>query len=210
MSGHRTEPSEPEDRNRAGTPAPPVPSWTGSVAQAAARLGISERAVRKRLQTGTLAGERTPAGWVVTIGAEPGGGTGPALFRNAEPPAEPDTGREISVLAVRVASLEAELEGAYHQLAFAKDQLEVRREEAERMREEHARQVEALTSAIGEQAAMLRALQAQSIPPQLVEVGQTGNAPVRLSDAPGATMPPFVDDETLKRRPLWRRLWPFG
>lgn len=209
MSTRQAEPSEPQDRNGAGTPEPQGPAPGIGVARAAQSLGISERAVRKRLNAGTLPGKRTPSGWVVFLDAEPGSGTGPEQDRSSAPSAEPVPEPGPALLAVRVASLEAELEATYHQLAFVKEQLELRREESDRMREEHSRQVEALTAAIGEQAAMLRAMQAQSIPPQLVEVGQTGNAPVRPAEGLQRTTPPFVDDETLKP-PFWRRLWPFG
>ncbi len=50
-----------------------------SVPQAARYLGISERAVRKRIEAGTLAAERDGRQWVVFLGAIPDavpGGTG--------------------------------------------------------------------------------------------------------------------------------------
>jgi excisionase family DNA binding protein len=57
-----------------------------SVPAAAARLGLKERAVRKRIAAGTLRAERTREGWRVQLPAVPGpapdrpeAGTGPAL-----------------------------------------------------------------------------------------------------------------------------------
>ena len=48
-------------------PTPPGIVEGMSTATAARHLGITERAVRARLERGTLAGERTPTGWRVFI-----------------------------------------------------------------------------------------------------------------------------------------------
>jgi excisionase family DNA binding protein len=42
-----------------------------SVPQAARLLGISERAVRKRITSGALPAEKTATGWLVELGAVP-------------------------------------------------------------------------------------------------------------------------------------------
>src|SRR5215211_7032110 len=42
-----------------------------SVPRAARLLGISERAVRKRITTGALPAEKTAVGWIVELGAIP-------------------------------------------------------------------------------------------------------------------------------------------
>lgn len=60
------------ERNRDGT-APGTNSGTQryTVPQVARLLGISERAVRKRIDTGTLAAERDGRRWLVCLVAEP-------------------------------------------------------------------------------------------------------------------------------------------
>ena len=64
MSGTGAAPSEPEG----GSGRYPVP-------RAARVLGISKRAVRKRIETGKLTAERDGARWLVILPAEPPGGT---------------------------------------------------------------------------------------------------------------------------------------
>lgn len=63
--------------SEAGTGEPTeAPGEYITVREAAARMGLSERGVRKRLEAGTLAGERTPAGWrIPAAAAVPDAGT---------------------------------------------------------------------------------------------------------------------------------------
>lgn len=198
-----------------------------TVAEAADILGIGRDAVWGRIKRGTLPrveGKVGPAGevYVDLSGAADRGkrGRGGRPSERSTAPTVPtipsDHTDRPTVAAepaidrrdVELAAVRAERDALLDQRAYLKDQLVVRDEQMLSMREQHAREIEALADAIGQQAEMVRALQAQSLPPQLVEVGQTGNAPVRPAEGRQRTQPPFVDDETLKP-PIWRRLWPF-
>jgi excisionase family DNA binding protein len=58
-----------------------------TVKEAAEYLGISERAVRKRLMAGTLAGTRTEHGWAIDLDAAPPERPEPVPRPEPEPPA---------------------------------------------------------------------------------------------------------------------------
>lgn len=78
------EPSEPVGGTDDGTGGP----RRYSVPQAARRLGISERAVRKRIDAGTVLAVREGRAWTVIL-EEPGGGTGTAESAVSAAPSEP-------------------------------------------------------------------------------------------------------------------------
>jgi hypothetical protein len=83
------EPTGPETGPGAGPGAGPV--WT-LVADAATRLGISERAVRKRIAAGSLEGRTDGRRWWVALPAEPDAEPGPVPRGTWAGPAEPSSG----------------------------------------------------------------------------------------------------------------------
>jgi excisionase family DNA binding protein len=104
-----------------------------SVPQAARVLGISERAVRKRITAGSLPAERDGRQWIVYVPAVPNGTTG-TIDGTTAAPSEPSGGtsavpellmmirekdRTIMELAGQVGYLQAELAQAREQLALA-------------------------------------------------------------------------------------------
>lgn len=111
-----------------------------SVPQAARYLGISERAVRKRIQTGSLAAERDGRQWVVFLpavpGAAPGGTEGGTSGGTGAEPAEPIeagyrvTPAELEQAIARtgeryvadIAALYDRVEASYREIIDAKDQ----------------------------------------------------------------------------------------
>lgn len=79
-----------ENTEGAGTnttvPAEPGPARVPLTVPAAAQaLGISERAVRKRITAGTLEASRDGTRWLVYLPEPPGPGSGPDRFRSAVP-----------------------------------------------------------------------------------------------------------------------------
>jgi hypothetical protein len=127
-----------------------------SVPQVARLLGISERAVRKRITAGTLDAERTPTGWLVVLEAVP---TVPSAVPGAVP-AEPSAalGGTVAVpvplpdgelVAVREA-----LAHAHDEVAFLRSQLEARDAELERRADEIARHQQLLLAALTSRPAL--------------------------------------------------------
>lgn len=91
MHAHAAEPSEPIGGTDDGTGG--TDDGTGgprrySVPQAARRLGISERAVRKRIDAGTVLAVRDGRTWTVIL-EEPNGGTDTAGSAVLAAPSEP-------------------------------------------------------------------------------------------------------------------------
>src|SRR5713226_2535937 len=89
-----------------------------SVAEVAEHLGITARAVRKRIATGRLAAVRRPHGWAVALDAAPAEPTaepGPAPTEPPPAPAAPtepltEPTAELAALRAQVAWLQAEIE----------------------------------------------------------------------------------------------------
>lgn len=124
-----------------------------TVPAAADRLGLTERAVRKRIAAGTIMAERTAAGWRVALPTEPGPEPGPP---SAGPVPEP--GPEPAVLA----ALQSEV-------AFLRSELQAQRER-------HAREVEAWQERLRE--AHLLAAQQRALPaPDATEATAPGPEP---------------------------------
>jgi excisionase family DNA binding protein len=93
-----------------GTCGPLNGSARYSVAEAAELLGITARAVRKRIVAGRLPAERTPHGWAIVLGAEPAAAPGEPSTAPREPhPAPGEPARELAALRAHVVWLEAEL-----------------------------------------------------------------------------------------------------
>jgi hypothetical protein len=155
-----------------------------TVAQAAARLGITEGAVRSRIKRGTLATTKDGNAVVVLLGA------GTSKANQPTNVGEPTDQTElVSELRDRVASLER--------------QLERHGDETERLHQI----IGGLAQANAEQARTIRAIEAPASEDAATEVAETvEEAPERAaatppqSDAPGPQMPP-------QRRSLWRRVF---
>jgi len=138
----------PED-----TSAVPVPV-------AAAHLGITERAVRKRIGAGRLRGVQIDRRWLVYLpGTEPPGepppvperaGT-PEPYRNTSPVPGARTGEDTAAAIIReaIAPFVAQLAATHEELGEARNELHherTRREEAERARDALQARVNALTA----------------------------------------------------------------
>ena len=153
MSDPTPEPIGPQDRNTVerGPNTPHLERYT--VPQAARRLGITERATRKRIAAGTLAGTGDDRAWTVefappsipgTTEPEPGGAAGPdRKTAGPEPGPLPLEERDL-----RVSALLAEVEGL-------RDQLERKEGDVTYLRGELTRPI----SAAANQAAALRCRQ---------------------------------------------------
>jgi hypothetical protein len=172
-----------------------------SVPQAARLLGISERAVRKRIEAGTLAAERHPRGWEVILPPGVSGGTVGGTSPEPSEPLEAEyrvTGAAIEQAITRTAAQYAgdmrtifeRVEALYRGQLEAKDEtiaeLRRRAEEAERERVELRRWAEILQA----ERDQLRSAQDA---PQASPAGTSG-----ADDA---------DDAWDDSQPLWRRLW---
>ena len=121
-----------------------------TVAEAAAILGVSEDVVRKRLQRGTLAGEKQGRTWLVTLRQDATGhrqdAQKPCNRHTVDATGQPtghrqDTDRTRQDMfdelldcdpALRAAVLEANLRGAQALLAHTQEQLAAAREEVGR------------------------------------------------------------------------------
>ncbi len=131
-----------------------------SVPQAARYLGISERAVRKRIQTGSLAAERDGRQWIVFLPAVPDavpGGTGSGT--DAEPAEPIEAGYRVTPAELEqaiartgeryvadIAALYDRVEASYREIIDAKDQtiaeLRRRADDAEHERDQLRRELE--------------------------------------------------------------------
>jgi hypothetical protein len=158
-----------------------------SVAEVAERLGVTTRAVRKRIAAGQLHAERTPHGWTIALEAEPPAElTAPAAELAAptelEEPTEPAAPREPIAPLAEPASAPAEplaeLAALRAQVAWL--QAEVERRDAA---EGELRRLLAL-------ALQTRALPAPPVPP------------VEPTNLAGANLPPWW---SWRRWAGWRR-----
>ncbi len=98
----------------------PVPT-TVPIAEAAARLGISVDAVRKRIQRGKLTGQKTDNGWTVVW---------------IEPDIRPDT------VQTSVPESSALVDDLRDQVAYLRDQLAIEREARADAERRHAAEIE--------------------------------------------------------------------
>ncbi len=98
-----------------------------TVAEAAARLGISSDAVRSRLNRGTLEGRKEADGWVVYLPVEP-------TVDQPSPTVErPSTDREPTVVPdALLASKDETITGLRDEVAFLRRELETRTDELQR------------------------------------------------------------------------------
>src|SRR4051812_9851358 len=105
-----------------GTHGTAVRNGRYTVAEVAELLGITTRAVRKRIDAGRLQAARTPHGWAVQLDAEPAAElpapvaelTAPAELEEPAAPTEPLAARaeplaELAALREQVAWLQAEI-----------------------------------------------------------------------------------------------------
>jgi len=139
---------------------PPDNTSTGPVpvSVAAAHLGITERAVRKRIGAGRLRGVQVDRRWLVYLpGTEPPGepesvperaGT-PEQNRNTNPVPGRRTGEDTAAAIIReaIAPFVAQLAATHEELGEARSELHherTRREEAERARDALQTRVDAL------------------------------------------------------------------
>ncbi len=113
MSGHPS-------RHRPESVRTPVPT-TVPIAEAAARLGITVDAVRKRIQRGTLTGQKTDTGWTVVW---------------TEPDSRPDT------VQTAVPEPSALVDDLRDQVAYLREQLALEREAREAADRRHAAEIE--------------------------------------------------------------------
>ena len=113
MSGHPS-------RHRPESVRTPVPT-TVPIAEAAARLGITVDAVRKRIQRGTLTGQKTDTGWTVVW---------------TEPDIRPD------IVQTAVPELAPLVDELRDQVAYLREQLALEREARAAADRRHAAEIE--------------------------------------------------------------------
>jgi len=153
-----------------------------TVPEAAARLGMTEAAVRGRIKRGTLSSERESGTVYVILGS-----AAPPINRD-EPPGEPVDQSE-------------RVEDLREQVAYLREQLDREREARTEERRRHDTIIAQLSAATAEQARTIRAIEAPASEeaPEAAETVEEGpeQAPPR-SDTPGPQTAP-------QRRSLWRR-----
>ena len=161
-----------------------------SVPQTARLLGISERAVRKRITTGTLSAELSPHGWLVdlpaVLEAVPGGtngGTGAV-------PSEPAR-YQVPPVDTSPAATAGELDAVREAWHHAREEAAFLRDELRRVREEHAAEREQWHARLRE--ALFALAQRPALPaPSAPAVPETSEQ-ITCNPAP----PP----------PWWKRWW---
>jgi excisionase family DNA binding protein len=158
----------PEDRNRTGPAQYTVP-------EAAQLLGISDRAVRKRIAARTLTAERVGKAWEIPLDPE-----------QAEPQDRPGavssgtTGPALDDRDVRLAALEADL-GA------VREELRLRRSESDQLRQ-----------TIEDLAAAFRSGSPAALPASIIEaLPIAAHAPVTQIEGAGEAAPRRVGDSSL-------------
>jgi excisionase family DNA binding protein len=102
-----------------------------SVPQAARKLGISERAIRKRIKAGTLTAEREGRHWVVWLPSEPESGTSTADSGTSAEPGGTDSENDQTAL---VDQLRAENDRLWAELEKRNDDLVASREAERELR----------------------------------------------------------------------------
>jgi hypothetical protein len=121
-----------ETMDYSGTDAEPAElqggtSGTGgrySVPEVARMLGISERAVRKRITAGMLEAHKEAGAWVVTLPADLGGGTGPEPAVPPEPRGGARVDERDSHQERRIADLELDRDRWHEEAQRTASQLE--------------------------------------------------------------------------------------
>ena len=151
------------------------------IAEAAARLGISADAVRKRIQRGKLTGHKTDEGWTVDW---------------IEPDSGPDTVQTVSAAS---SALITALQG---QIDYLKDQVEAERRAREEAERRHASEIER------RDVLMRDALERiPQLPSGLPADEQTQDRPQERAAAPSRDVQPAETPDSLMdrlRRLLWR------
>jgi len=161
--------------------APDRPGWR-SVSEAAAALGLSPDALRKRLERGQLAGEKRDGRWLVApLSHAPGQTplTGPSVRTRPDPSSMGTgrSGRSSSEHAARLlAAKDAALERADAEIAYLRDALDARSRELANERE---------------RADVLMQVALARIP----ALTTGGDAPQTRQEGPGTTGTPNVKDE---------------
>jgi len=146
------------------------------IAEAAARLGITIDAVRKRIQRGKLAGHKTDSGWVVVW-------------------TEADTRPDIVPTAVQNDS--AVVDALRNQLERQQEEIEFLRRQSEESERRHAAEIE-------RRDILLR--DALRLIPQLPSGETRTDPPVTSPFAPGSTETPNAGQDTSLSRSWWRKL----
>jgi excisionase family DNA binding protein len=184
-----------------------------SVPEAARYLGISERAVRKRIDAGTLAAERNGSRWVVFLKAVPGsvqgdtgGGTDAvsdpnlieAQYRITPEVIEQTIERTGDKYVADITALAERFDQLYAGRLADKDELiaEVRRR-AEQVEDERDHERRRAEIAELEQAGERQLREALESRVRELEAQRTESPPTLGENAP----------ETSDQRPWWRRWW---
>ncbi len=156
MSGHPS-------RHRPESVRTPVPT-TVPVAEAAARLGITVDAVRKRIQRGKLTGQKTDTGWTVVW---------------IEPDIRPDG------VQTAVSELSLLVDELRDHVAYLREQLALEREARAEADRRHAAEIERRDVLMREALARIPALGAGHDPPSAAPAAPGGAEAVKPgSDAP--------------------------
>jgi len=160
---------------------------TVSVADAAARLGITHDAVRKKLQRGTLPGEKADGAWLVFLPAQDirqddrQDATDPSQDTDRPRVLPPDGRGEL-------------LDQLRSEVAFLRGQLAQRAQEADQMRRDQAAERERF-DVIHREA--LHRIEALTAGPDEPEADDIATEPHNASPAaPGATEPPAMTPNT--------------
>ena len=151
--------------------------------QAAARLGMTEAAVRGRIKRRTLRSERESGTvYVLLEGDEP-------PINRDDPPGEPPDQYE-------------RVEYLREQVAYLREQLDREREARTEERRRHDTIIAQLSAATAEQARTIRAIEAPASeePPEAAETLE--EAPEEASPRPAAR-----GAQQAKQRPWWRRVF---
>ncbi len=125
-----------------GTPAAGSGTRRYTVAQAARRLGLTERGIRRRIEAGTLAAERTAHGWRISVdtlaaavaeAAQDGteadrGGTAAAVNGTGAAPVPPETAGRLALAEALLAEVRGERDALRERLTQAdQERAELRR-----------------------------------------------------------------------------------
>lgn len=172
-------------------------------AEAAALLDASPNAVRMRCSRGSLVCEEADDGTRRVLWPQPERThaartrTRTHSERTHDERAPVRAERAPDEQAARIASLEAQLAEVRNHAAYV-----------ERLAEDRAEEVRRLIDAMQEQAIALRALQANAIPPAVLDVGPIAPyAPATQIEPRSEADPPHTGDETSKQgasRPWWK------
>jgi hypothetical protein len=155
-----------------------------TVPQAAARLGMTEAAVRGRIKRGTLSSHREAGTVYVLLDAEE-----PPLNRNETPDLSTDQSERVEDLR--------------EQVAYLREQLDREREARTEERRRHDTIIAQLSAATAEQARTIRAIEAPASEEEAAEDAEAfDEAPERAEPRSDATAPRAA----ARSRPWWRRV----